>query len=219
MSSSHRISFHQGDHVCALYNSPEEQLRAAVEYIRGGLSRKERCLFVCVEHTPDEIRAALHEAGVDPEAEEKRGALLLILKEEGHLKGGFFDPDKMISLLGKAVQEALDADFEGLCAGGDMSWVLDNAPGADRLGEYEARLNEFYRTHRALGLCLYNRRTLPAEVLDHGIATHQYIRIDGPVLLENPFYEAPEEAQRRTANPAHLPHKLGRIYTDPSLCA
>jgi hypothetical protein len=82
----------------------DEQLASAVEYIRDGLRT----------------------AGIDVEAEEARGALLLLTKHDGHLSGGYFDPDKMITMLHAAVKDALDAGFAGLCAAGDMSWLLDN---------------------------------------------------------------------------------------------
>ena len=103
--------FQQGDHVCALYLSPEEQLTAAVEYIRGGLSRGERCFYVCCEHSLDEFRAALKRGGIDVEAEEARGAILLATKDSGHLEGGKFDPDKMIALLEKAVSGRIKRRF------------------------------------------------------------------------------------------------------------
>ena len=35
---------------------------------------------------------------------------------------------------------------------------------------------------------------------DHGIATHPTIRIAGPILVTNPFYELPEIARSRKAN-------------------
>lgn len=206
--TSPRVQYQQGDHVCALYSSREEQLAAAIDYIRGGLSRGERCLYVCCEHTPDEFRAALHDAGIDVEAEEARGALLLLTKHEGHLEGGLFDPDKMITMLHAAVKNALDAGFAGLCAAGDMSWLLDEADGSERIAEYEARLNAFYPSSRALGLCLYNRNRLPAATLDHGLATHPHVRIDGNILLENPFYEDPAYAASRTSNGKGLAGKL-----------
>ncbi len=212
MSASPRICYQQGDHVCTLYSTAEEQLKAAVEYIRGGLGRGERCLYVCCEHSVPEFRAALKRCGIDAGAEERRGALVLLTKHDGHLKGGSFDPDKMISMLHIAVKDALDAGFAGLCAAGDMSWLLDEAPGSDRIAEYESRLNDFYRSNRALGLCLYNRNKLPAATLDHGIATHQYVRIEGPILLENPFYESPEQAQNRTAQPQEVEYKIQEIY-------
>jgi len=204
--------FHQGDHVCALYLTPEEQLAAAVEYIRGGLSRGERCFYVCCEHTLDKFRAALKQGGIDVDAEEARGAILLATKDSGHLEGGKFDPEKMIALLEQAVKDALSAGFKGLCAAGDMNWVLDGVPGTERLVEYEARLNRFYESSHALGLCLYNLRTMPPESIDHCLATHKFVRIEGPILLSNPFYELPEEAFSRTARPDEVAGKLQIIY-------
>ncbi len=103
--------------------------------------------------------------------------------------------------LKSAVEDALRDGFAGLCAAGDMTWLLDEAPGSDQIAEYEALLTHVTRSSRALGLCQYNRRTLPAAVLDHSMATHPTIRIEGPILLTNPFYELPETAKSRTAHP------------------
>jgi hypothetical protein len=217
MSTSPRLKYHQGDHVCSLYTTRDEQLVAAIEYLRGGLARGERCLYVVSEHTPDEFREGLRNAGIDVAAEEERGALLIVTKHDAHLKGGTFSPDKMISLLHAAVKDALDAGFAGLCAAGDMSWLLDEAPGSDRIAEYEARLNQFYPSSRALGLCLYNRNKLPAEMLDHGLATHPHVRVEGNILLDNPFYEAPEQAAARRANRNALAGKLEWLKTALSM--
>ena len=211
MSQQPRLVYQQGDHVCTLYTNPQEQLTAATEYLRQGLDRGERCLYVCCEHDVATFRSALRDGGIDVESEENRGALIILTKEQGHLNGGTFDPDSMISRLYVAVKEALDAGFSGLCAAGDMCWVLEEADGTERLAEYEARLNRFYSENRALGLCLYNRRTIPATMLDHGLATHPVIRVEGPVLLRNPFYEEPEAAARRVADPARLPEKIAQI--------
>ena len=208
MTTSPRIQYQQGDHVCTLYSNRDEQLTAAVEYIRGGLARGERCLYVVCEHSPDEFRDGLRAAGIDVDAEEARGALLLLTKHDGHLSGGSFDPDKMISMLHVAVKDALDSGFAGLCAAGDMSWLLDEAHGSERIAEYEARLNAFYPSSRALGLCLYNRTKLPAATLDHGLATHPHVRVDGDILLENPFYEEPEKAAVRSSDGGVVAKKL-----------
>ena len=202
------MQYQQGDHVCTLYSNRDEQLAAATDYIRGGLGRGERCLYVCCEHSPDEFRDGLRQAGINVDAEEARGALLLLTKHDGHLKGGCFDPDKMINLLHVAVKDALDAGFAGLCAAGDMSWLLDEAAGSERIAEYEARLNDFYPSSRSLGLCLYNRNRLPHATLDHSLATHPHVRLDGNILLHNPFYEAPEEAAVRQSDSGAIAKKL-----------
>jgi MEDS: MEthanogen/methylotroph, DcmR Sensory domain len=211
MIGSPRLSYHQGDHVCTLFASPEEQLQAAMEYIRGGLARGERCLYVCCEHELHEFRAALKQAGIAVESEEARGALVLLTKYDGHLKDGSFDPDRMISMLDKAVKDALDAGFNGLCAAGDMNWLLDGAPGSERLAEYEARLNRFYQSNRALGLCLYNLGTMPPAALDDCLATHPFVRVEGQILLSNPFYELPETAISRIPRPAEVHRKIREI--------
>lgn len=212
--SSRRLVYQQGDHVCSLYTSPEEQLKAAVEYIKAGLAREEQCLYVCGEHTPEEMRAALKAAGVNVKKEEARGALLLVTKADAHLKGGHFSADKMISLLHEAVRDALNAGFAGLCAAGDMGWVMDQAPGTEEVAEYESRLNDFYKNNRALGLCQYSRTTLPHEFLDHCIATHRVIRIDGPIALENPFYEEPVRAiGRKAGTEPEVRRKIRKIFS------
>lgn len=219
MSNSPRLVYQQGDHVCTLYLTPEEQMKAAVEYIRGGLERGERCLYVCGEHTPAEFRAGLRAAGIEVEKEEARGALVLVTKHEAHLQGASFDPDRMIALLEAAVKSALDAGFAGLCAAGDMTWIRDGAPGTEKLAEYEARLNRFYAANKALGLCLYNKRTLSPAVLDDCMATHAVVRIEGPILLTNPFYEVPEEAVTRKANPDGIMERIEKACAVPALKA
>ncbi len=214
-----RMVYRQGDHVCALYASPEQQLAAAIEYIQGGLSRGERCLYICGEHSPAQFRDALREAGIDVDAEERRGALILLTKFEAHLKDGSFEPARMIEVLKRAVTEALEAGFSGLAAAGDMNWVIDEAPGTEKLAEYEALLNRFYRENRALGLCLYNRRSIPSARIDDGIGTHAYIRMEGPILVKNPFYEEPEVAARRTARPADAEWKIAELARKVRLAA
>jgi hypothetical protein len=117
----------------------------------------------------------------------------------------------MIEMLNGAVQDALNSGFTGLCAAGDMTWLLDDAPGSEQVVEYEALLNHFYANNRALGLCQYNRNKLPAATLDHCLATHQWVRMEGPILLANPFYELPELAVSRVANPTGVESKLGHL--------
>ncbi|HZU30843.1 MAG TPA: MEDS domain-containing protein [Candidatus Angelobacter sp.] len=211
--ASRRLVYQQGDHICTLYASPEEQLQAAVEYVKAGLARGEQCLYVCGEHTPEELRAALQASGVNVKEEEGRGALSLVTKAEAHLKDGHFNANNMISFLHQAVKDALDAGFNGLCAAGDMGWVTDGVPGTEELTEYESRLNEFYANNRALGLCQYNRKSLPSRFLDHCIATHRFVRIEGPIALENPFYEEPGVAiGREAATESETMQKIHKIF-------
>jgi hypothetical protein len=49
---------------------------------------------------------------------------------------------------------------------------------------------------------------MPATLLDHCLATHPVVRIDGPILLTNPFYEVPALAVARTAKSDDVDRKL-----------
>ena len=210
MDRAPRIVYQQGDHVCTLFTSREEQIRAAVDYIRGGLSRGERCLCICGEQTPNEFRAELRAAGIGADAEERRGALLLITKREGLLRGGPFKASRMIDMLNGAVADALKAGFAGLCVVGDMTWLLDEA-GSHEIVEYEALLNHFYSTKQALGLCQYNRNRLPPKILDTCLATHRHIRVEGPMILDNPFYELPEDVMTIPRNGDGVDEKIAQL--------
>jgi len=43
----------QGDHVCPIYESIEEQMASAVPFTKEGLARDERCLYVADDRTLD----------------------------------------------------------------------------------------------------------------------------------------------------------------------
>src|SRR5258705_13539118 len=62
------------DHVCTLYERREEEVAIVVAYIRAGLDRGELCVCV-VDDGGESIFAALASAGVDVDAEMRKGRL------------------------------------------------------------------------------------------------------------------------------------------------
>lgn len=186
--------FEQGDHVCVAYRTADEQLSIAVHFIAEGLRRDEQCLYAAA--TPAAL-AAFRDAlrareGLDAGAAERAGRLLLLTKERAHLHGGRFDAERMLGMLNAQVEAALNAGFIGLRTCGDMSWLLDDAPGADQVVEYEALLAQFFGTVRATGMCQYDITRLPGGLLDHALATHPSVVIEGR-HVSNPFFQSPPE--------------------------
>src|SRR6185503_8626248 len=81
--------FAQGDHICGLYETEEEQLAIAARYIAEGLQRGERCLFV--GRSPaliQRFRMTLGKLGVDVSNMVQQGALIEATNAEAHLAGG-----------------------------------------------------------------------------------------------------------------------------------
>jgi two-component system, chemotaxis family, sensor kinase Cph1 len=130
------------EHLCLIYDTQEEQFAAALPYLRAGLERGEKCLYIVDETTASAVLDALRKGGTDIDHYLRRGALTIVDKNEAYLKTGRFDPDLMIRFWTEAVSEAGAAKFSGLrTLVAEMTWALGSGEGADRLIEYESKLN------------------------------------------------------------------------------
>ena len=199
--------YQQGEHVCVLYETPEEQRTVAAAYLADGLARGERCYYVADSAAAlGEFRVVLRGLGVDVDDVRRSRALLEATHDEAHLAGGYFDSERMLAMLNQALETALNDGFTGLRTCGDMSWLLGDPPGAQQVFEYEALLNQLFRGVRACGMCQYDRRRLPDTLLDRALATHSSAVIEG-THKANPFYE-PAASAVRPAQPLALRAKL-----------
>jgi hypothetical protein len=200
--------FRQGEHICSVYETEEEQLATAAAYLADGLRAGERAFYV--GESPASLTrfdSALTRAGIDPVSAVQSGALIESTNADAHLAHGTFNCERMLLLLNKAVESALNDGFAGLRTCGDMSWLLVDPAGAQHMVEYEALLNEFFQSVRGAGMCQYDRHRLPGHLMDHGLATHTSVLIDGH-HKSNPFYRPRDIAVRRQANPFNLNWKL-----------
>jgi hypothetical protein len=203
--------FRQGEHICAVFDTEEQYLAIAAEYVADGLLSGEQVLYVCQSDAAvHAFRAVLRNLGINVEAVRKRGALVESTHAAAHLATGRFDCEQMLTLLNDAVETALNSGFTGLRACGDMSWLLVQPEGADQALEYEALLNAFFRGVRACGMCLYDRHRLPARIVDHALATHSSVVLDGR-HRSNPFYDPSAITARGTPQPDGLDGKLAAL--------
>jgi hypothetical protein len=177
-----------GDHAALLYRTPQEQFESVIPFILIGLLRKERCLYVTGENTVEAILGALKAAGIDVEREHRRGALNVASGREVFLKGGTFQPEKMVGELQAQTAIALEDGFSGLRATGEMTWTLD-VPGAlENLVQYEAALDRRF-PKQLTGLCQYNEDSFRAALLGEMIYLHPHVIAKGQVM-QNPWYNA-----------------------------
>lgn len=204
-----RTFFHYGDHVCAIHESSEEQARTAAQFVAEGLRVGDRCLFAGMSpEAIDRFCEQLAAQGIDVDKARRDGALLLRTSDQAHLQDGHFDGERMLRLLSQTLEDALDAGYSGLRTCGDMTWLLDHAPGEHQVAEYEALVTELFRSVRAVGMCQYDRTQLPATVLDQALATHGAVVIDG-AKTRNPF--AKPAARQRAANPDDVEWKITEL--------
>ena len=184
-----RLSVH--DHCCLIHETSEEQLAAVLPFVRHGLAAGERCVYIADHTTVDAVVTALLGSGVDATAECARGALRIITARDSYLRDGAFDPGAMLAFLEEATASALADGFSALRVTSEMTWVLGDAPGSERLLEYESRLNEFFPNHEALAICQYDRSRFTPDLLLGIVRTHPTV-VTGYTVCDNPFFVPPD---------------------------
>jgi signal transduction histidine kinase len=180
-----------GDHICLVYDEQEEQAAAVVPYIKVGLERRERCLYVADDEAIGEASRRLQDAGVDVVGETARGALSLVANRDAYLRFGQFNPDEMVTFLGQSTERTRADGFAALRITGEMTWALGSEVGCDRLIEYEVSLNRFFPGSHALAVCQYHRQRFSPAIIRDVLRTHP-LAILGSLICSNAYYEPPD---------------------------
>lgn len=180
------------DHLCLIYETREEQFAAVIPFMRIGLERGEKCVYIADDNNGDAVLAAMGGAGIDVDGARKSGALSVISKKEAYLREGYFDPDLMIRFLRETIEAAQEEGFTALRATGEMTWALGDEIGVERLLEYEAKLNYFIPDNGIVAICQYNRARFSPEVIREVIRTHPLV-IHGYAVCRNHYFVPPDE--------------------------
>ena len=206
----HTQSLRPGDHACAIYDHPDEQLTSIAAYIQSGLDRGERCLYIVDDRRGEDVLAALTTRGIDVAGATASGRLVLLTKRESYLKNGTFDPDHMIWTLSAMTDEACAEGCRGLRITGEMTWALGPEAGCDRVMDYERKLNQFFPSSRAHAICQYNASRFAPAVIREVLRNHP-IAVIGDRAIDNPFYEPPHVSGLPEGHPEKVRHMLRQL--------
>ena len=182
---------HANDHFALVYESREEQFAAAIPFIRQGLERDERCLYITYENSREDVVAAMRAYDIDVDAAIESGQLSIHDETETYLRNETFDADETIEFLDAAIEAAAE-EYEALRVTGEMSSVLEEDPEGEELVRCEAKANYLFDDVDGLALCQYNRNRFPSAVIRDVISTHPLLVHDGRVS-HNVYYTPPEE--------------------------
>jgi PAS domain S-box-containing protein len=187
-----RLDGHEDtDHFALIYEDRAEQMATVVPFVRQGIERGERCMYIVDDDSRDELVAALRDGGVDVDAALDAGQLSIHSVEETYLDGGEFDADEARDLLRSAIEEALD-EYEGFRVTAEETWLVNDEAAQREFMNCEAHVNDLVEDENAMALCQYNRAELPPEVVEGVIETHPYLVYDG-TACPNDYYTPPEE--------------------------
>ncbi len=180
------------DHQSLIYEGSEDRLGVAIPFIRIGLDRGEKCIWIADDGMEAGVRNAMRAQGIDVERAVATGSLVFATKEDAFLKHGAFDSERMPAFWEETTAEAARQGFSALRATGETEWLLSNPPGHERWHEYESQLTHVLADLNSFALCQYNRRQLPPDFILDVIHTHPTVIYRG-VVCRNMYHVPPDE--------------------------
>lgn len=182
-------------HVCAFFDSADEEYRVMLPFIREGLQRGEKAFHIVDPRLREEHLRRLEAGGIDVTAAEQRGQFELRDWHETYLRGGRFDQEKLLGVMRDVSSHGREQGFALTRVLGHAEWSGEDWPGADDFLEYEARLNQLAPTIADPIICLYDLAKIGGRIVIDVMRTHPLVILGG-VLQKNPFFVPPEEFLR-----------------------
>ena len=197
MSSERSVDFAGGTlgrerHICALFNSIDEEHRVLRSFIRDGLDRGEKGFHIIDPEQRDEYLERLAGNGVDVETVIGTGQLEVRPWQEAYLRQERFDQDAMLALIEEVLQSGAAGGYPLTRLVAHMEWALVDKPGVVDLVEYETRLNYVLPKYDDPVICTYDLTRIRSTVAMDIMRTHPTVIIGG-LLHENPFFVPPDQ--------------------------
>src|ERR1700694_4235911 len=194
---SHSVQFAGGDlggqhHICAFFNSMDEEHRVLRSFIKEGLERGEKAFHVVAPELREQHLKRLAEGGINVHQAIDTGQLEVRRWQDAYLQGDHFDQHAMLALIEEVLQSADTAGYPLTRLVAHMEWALLDKPGVDNLVEYETRLNHVLPKYDDAVVCTYDLSKFPASLVMDILRTHPVVIIGG-VLQENPFFVPPDQ--------------------------
>jgi hypothetical protein len=179
-------------HVCAFFESDDEEYEVLFPFIRDGFDRGDRAIHLLNPSQYDGHLGRLAAAGIDTVAAEACGQLELRSNTDAYLPDGRFEQDRMLEVFERLAGDAARCGFPRSRIVCRMDWAASGRSLADDVIEFESRVNEVWRRHDDMVICAYHRRQLSGDAAMDIMRTHPMV-IMGGVLQRNPFFVPPEQ--------------------------
>ena len=179
-------------HVCAFFNSHDEEYRVLMPFIRDGFARGDKAVHVVNPGEHADHLARLTAAGIDVTRAQQSGQFELRNNTDTYLREGRFDPDRMLEAFEQISSGNAKSGFALSRIVCHMEWAAEGGPHIDALVEFESRVNEVWRRHEDAVICTYDLAKFSGETVIDIMRTHPMIIVGG-ILQQNPFFVPPEE--------------------------
>lgn len=182
-------------HVCAFFNSAEEEYRVLLPFIEDGFRCGHKAIHVLNPDQSQDHTRRLAEVGIDLAAVQQSGQLELRVNTDVYLVDGRFDADRMIAVFERWASGNTTGAYplSRICC--RMDWAAKDRLQLDDVIEFESRVNDVWRRHEDVVICTYRLAQFRGDEVIDILRTHPMVIIGG-MLQQNPFYIPPDEFLR-----------------------
>lgn len=180
-------------HICAFFNSRDEEYEILAPFFAEGLNQGEKNLHILDWALAPDHRQRLADHGIDVENCESCGQLQMLSWQDAYLdESGRFDKQRMLDAVQTVCDSALEGGYSRIRIMGNMNWVFKDVPGASDIIAYEAEVNDVLSQNCQPAVCVYDIAKLSGAMMMDLLRTHPLTLING-VVQENPFFTPPAE--------------------------
>jgi hypothetical protein len=181
-------------HVCAFFNSDEEEYRVLLPFIKDGFTSGDKAIHMVNPNQHDDHLQHLAAAGIDTAAAERAGQLEIRTNTDVYLRDGCFDQHRMLQVFEQlAGNKNHDYPLSRIVC--RMDWAGERRTNVDELIEFESRVNDLWARHDDAVICTYHLNRFSGDTVIDIMRTHPVVIVGG-ILHQNPFYVPPEEFLR-----------------------
>ena len=182
----------QHRHICAFFNSLDEQHRVLRSFFKEGFERGDKVFHIVASELWEDHLKRLAEAGINAQQAMGTGQLELQRWQDAYLRDDRFDRDVMLNLIEEVFQAGTAAGYPLTRLFSRVESELVDKAGIDNWLEFETRCNYVFPKYKDPVICNYDLSKFSASFVMDIMRIHPVVII-GSTLRENPFFVPPDQ--------------------------
>jgi signal transduction histidine kinase len=201
-----------GAHICLPFVSADDHESTVAAFVRGGLRRGERCLYIGSAAAREGIARRLNEEGMPVGRALEDRALILLDLSDVYGRGRPFDPVHQAKVLEALIDAARSDGFNGFRGVEEAPEGLHDSIDPLALLQYEAAASEVLHAKQALALCPYDRRRTPPGTMVGILRSHPLTLLGGRLCV-NPLCDPPAYLRGQVGEAQKLDWMINQILS------
>jgi hypothetical protein len=166
----------QHNHVCLLYETPEERFSVIAAFFKFALARSDKCIYVNSVTDDEDVIDNIDwfSRGVDIEKHSKKNDLEVVGRNK-MCKGPRLASGTLCTAVEKEYVKATSEGYDGLTLTLEMTNIAAPDVSLSSFRAHESRMNNILERNDITGICQYNINKFPTAYIKYMIFTHPLV--------------------------------------------